>query len=219
MAELLLEVSRGEEVRRLQRNRNAALANQVIILDGKNILPLETKTGIFGKRTKAAVIQFQRDFKLKLVDGKVGDDTRKALAMRVLVIEGSISRNPNPSPVAPKPSPPRPSVTPVVPTPPPANKLWLFQAQPATGLTPPPFFSTAGPSASVVTGQVSFGIVYRTASEGPHWSSGAPFSQVLTARIHLPIRATPSNFRAASHAPTLIRTGDFIPPFLARSCC
>ena len=74
MAELLLEGSRGEEVRRLQRNLNAALANQVIILDGKNILPLETRTGIFGKRTKAAVIQFQRDFKLKLKDGKVGDE-------------------------------------------------------------------------------------------------------------------------------------------------
>jgi hypothetical protein len=175
MAELLLEGSRGEEVRRLQRNLNAALANQVIILDGKNILPLETKTGIFGKRTKAAVIRFQRDFKLKLVDRKVGDDTRKALAMRVLVIEGSISRNPNPSPVAPKPSPRRPSVTPVVPTPPSGNKHWLFQAQPATGLTPPPFFSTAGPSASVVTGQVSFGIVYRTASEGPHWEFGGAF--------------------------------------------
>jgi len=178
MAELLLEGSRGEEVRRLQRNLNAALADQVVILDGKNILPLETKTGIFGKRTKAAVMQFQRDFKLKLVDGKVGDDTRKALAMRVLVIEGTISRNPNPSPVTPQPSPlPRPSVTPVVPTPTPtaANKHWLFQAQPAAGLTPPPFFSTAGPSASVLTGQVSFGIVYRTASEGPHWEFGGAF--------------------------------------------
>ncbi|HKV80726.1 MAG TPA: peptidoglycan-binding domain-containing protein [Candidatus Sulfotelmatobacter sp.] len=178
MAQLLIEGSRGEEVRRLQRNLNAALANQVIIMDGKNILPLETKTGIFGKRTKAAVIQFQSDFKLKLKDGKVGDETRKALAMRVLVIEGSITRNPNPnpSPVAPKPaSPPRPSVTPVVTTPPPANKHWLFQAQPAAGLTPPPFFSTAGPSASVLTGQVSFGIVYRTASEGPHWEFGGAF--------------------------------------------
>jgi hypothetical protein len=92
-----------------------------------------------------------------------------------LVIEGTISRNPNPSPVTPKPAPPRPSVTPVVPTPPPANKHWLFQAQPATGLTPPPFFSTASPSASVVTGQVSFGIVYRTASEGPHWEFGGAF--------------------------------------------
>jgi hypothetical protein len=92
-----------------------------------------------------------------------------------LVIEATISRNPNPSPVTPKPSPPRPSVTPVVPTPPPANKHWLFQAQPATGLTPPPFFSTASPSASVVTGQVSFGIVYRTASEGPHWEIGGAF--------------------------------------------
>jgi len=44
MVELLREGSRGEEVRRLQRNLNAALANQVVILDGKNILPLEMGT-------------------------------------------------------------------------------------------------------------------------------------------------------------------------------
>jgi hypothetical protein len=113
---------------------------------------------------------------LKLIDGKVGDETRKALAMRVLVIEGSISRNPNPIPrPAPKPPQPRPTVTPVVPSPTPANKHWLFQAQPAAGLTPPPFFSTGGPSASVLTGQVAFGIVYRTASEGPHWEFGGAF--------------------------------------------
>jgi peptidoglycan hydrolase-like protein with peptidoglycan-binding domain len=179
MAELLIEGSRGEEVRRLQRNLNVALAGQVVIVDGYNVLPLETQTGIFGKRTKAAVERFQRDFKLKKVDGKVGDETRGALATRVLLIEGTVVRNPNPTPTKPVPPPPTPPpprviVVPPPPTPPPATKSWLFQAQPALGLTPPPFISSSsGPGSSVVQGQVTMGIVYRTASEGPHWEFGA----------------------------------------------
>ena len=187
MAELLIEGSRGEEVRRLQRNLNEAMSGQVILLDGVNILPLETTTGIFGKRTKAAVERFQKDFKLKKVDGKVGDETRKALAMRVMIIEGSISRNPNPpnqpnQPSKPTPQPnqqqPRVIVVPPPPPPPPANTGgWVFQAQPAMGLTPAPFVQSpsGGGGGSILQGQVTMGIVYRTASEGPHWEFGAAF--------------------------------------------
>jgi len=184
MAELLLIGSRGEEVRRLQRNLNAALAGQVVLVDGHNAIPLETQTGIFGKRTKAAVERFQKDYQLKLVDGKVGDETRKALAMRVLVVHGSVTRNANPSPSPgptppPKPTPPKPAPTPPpapqpAPSSSPANKKsWLFQAQPALGITPPPFFSTgSGSGPSILQGQVALGFVYRTASEGPHWEFG-----------------------------------------------
>lgn len=184
MAELLIEGSRGEEVRRLQRNLNVALAGQQVIVDGSNVIPLETQTGIFGKRTKAAVERFQRDFKLKKVDGKVGDETRGALATRVLVIQGTVSRNPTPAPSKPgPPSPPTPQQPRVIvvpppppPPPPPTTTSWLFQAQPALGLTPPPFISSpSGGGGSILQGQVTMGIVYRTASEGPHWEFGAAF--------------------------------------------
>jgi len=175
MAQLLIEGSRGEEVRRLQTNLNAALAETRILLDGRNILPLNTD-GVFGRRTKAAVERFQRDYKLKKIDGKVGDETRKALAMRVLIIKGTVSRKANPVPPSPPlppsppvPPPPRPAPTPVV------QKNWLFQAQPAFGLTPPPFLTTGGSGGSILTGQVALGLVYRTASEGPHWEFGGAF--------------------------------------------
>jgi hypothetical protein len=181
MPEILLQGSRGEEVRRLQRNLNEALKQQQVILDGQNIMPLETKTGIFGRRTKAAVERFQRDYKLKKVDGKVGDETRKALATRVLIIEGSVTRNPNPNQNSnpnqsknQQPSQPRVVVPPpVVPAAAPPVKHWLFQAQPAFGLTPPPFLTTGSSGSSIVTGQLTLGLVYRTASEGPHWEFGA----------------------------------------------
>jgi hypothetical protein len=189
MAEFLIEGSRGEEVRRLQRNLNAALANQTIMLNGQNILPLETQTGIFGKQTKAAVEQFQRDYKLKIVDGKVGGETRKALAMRVLIISGTVSRNPNLSLGLPQlslklpqtslqlPEPGMVVPPPAAPPPTPAahKKSWLFQLQPAVGYTPSPFVSTGSGGSSVVAGQLNLGFVYRTASEGPHWEFGCAF--------------------------------------------
>jgi peptidoglycan hydrolase-like protein with peptidoglycan-binding domain len=185
MAQILIEGSRGEEVRRLQGNLNVALAKQKIILDGQNILPLEPD-GKFGRRTKAAVEAFQRDYKLKKVDGKVGNETRNALAMRVLIISGTVSRNDNPSPgPSPGPSPPSPRPVvppPVVPTPVPLSKNWLFQAQPAFGLTPPPFFPTSSPGSSVLTGQITFGLVYRIASEGPHWEFGGGLQPSFNSR-------------------------------------
>jgi len=176
MAQLLIEGSRGEEVRRLQRNLNAALAGTQIILDGKNILPLDPD-GKFGRLTKAAVYRFQKDYKLRKVDGKVGDETRQALATRVLEISGTVSRNTNPSPVPPQPpNPPTPPTPPQPPGPPKPSpvvqKNWLVQLQPAFGLTPPPFSTTGNSGSSIVTGQVSLGLIYRTASEGPHWEFG-----------------------------------------------
>jgi peptidoglycan hydrolase-like protein with peptidoglycan-binding domain len=182
MAELLLMGSRGEEVKRLQKNLNVALAGQQIFVDGRSIMPLETHSGIFGKNTKAAVERFQRDYKLKLVDGKVGDETRTALAMRVLVITGSITRNPTPPPPPPppnkpantpsnKPAPPPPPPPPAVVQPPPPSGSWVFQAQPAFGITPPPFVGAGSPS-TIYQGQLTAGFVYRTAKEGPHWEFG-----------------------------------------------
>jgi hypothetical protein len=177
MAQLLLKGSRGEEVRRLQKNLNAALGKRPVILDGQNIMPLNPD-GDFGRRTKAAVEAFQTDYKLRKIDGKVGDETRNALATRVLLIQGTISKNNSvpapPSVVTPVRLPP-PVPTPVVPptiVPPPPSKNWLFQVQPAFGLTPPPFIGSGN---SVAQGQVAFGFVYRTAPEGPHWEFGGAF--------------------------------------------
>jgi peptidoglycan hydrolase-like protein with peptidoglycan-binding domain len=188
MPDVLVLGSQGEEVRRLQRNLNAALAKTTVIVDGKNVLPLETKTGIFGAKTKAAVEKFQTDYKLKLVDGKVGDETRRALAMRVLIIRGTVTRDPSPTLTLRQTPPPNlfpkltlPQLKPPVPTPPvsepkPNRPGWLFQLQPATGITPAPFFSTnGGGGGSITTGQLAMGIVYRTKSEGPHWEYGGVF--------------------------------------------
>jgi hypothetical protein len=170
MSELLLLGSRGEEVRRLQVNLNAAIGKKHgrIAEDGK-----------FGQHTREAVIFFQQSFRLKKIDGKVGPETRAALAMRVLLIEGEMSRKmsaptppPRPSP-SPAPNPPKPP-SPPAPTPPtPTASKWLLQLQPAIGLTPPVFVaSPSTPTSSVVSGQLLLGLVYRTATDGPHWEFG-----------------------------------------------
>jgi peptidoglycan hydrolase-like protein with peptidoglycan-binding domain len=70
----------------LATNLNAALAKTRILLDGRNILPLDTDR-VFGRRTKAAVERFQRDYKLKRIDGKVGDETRNARVLSVSLRE------------------------------------------------------------------------------------------------------------------------------------
>ena len=176
MAQLLIQGSRGEEVRRLQKNLNAALCNRPVIVDGKNIMPLDAD-GDFGRLTKAAVIAFQSDYKLRKIDGKVGDETRNALATRVLVITGTITRNNQvpPPPPSPRPVQPQPTPSPIVPPviiPPSPSKNWLFQAQPAAGLTPPPWLGSGG---AIWQGQVALGLVYRTASDGPHWEFGGAF--------------------------------------------
>jgi peptidoglycan hydrolase-like protein with peptidoglycan-binding domain len=167
MADILREGSHGEEVRRLQVNLNAAIGKRygLLVPDGK-----------FGRLTKLAVERFQKDFRLKWVDGIVGPETRAALATRVLMIQGEITRtSPTPpSPPKPRPAPPKPPAPPGPPTPTPAApaRPFLIQLQPAFGLTPPPFVASAPGQKSIVTGQLALGIVYRTASEGPHWEFG-----------------------------------------------
>lgn len=76
--------SQGEDVRRLQASLNAAL--------GKHYTHI-AETGVYDESTKNAVIFFQRHFRLKMIDGKAGDEVRGALATRVVVITGTISRN------------------------------------------------------------------------------------------------------------------------------
>jgi len=194
MAEILRQGSRGAEVRRLQKNLNAAIGRRhgTIAVDG-----------IFGPKTKRAVEHYQRDFRLKAVDGIVGPETRTALATRVLIIEGNMSRSDSPPPTSatssPPPSPPRPPpasapvtaptpIGPPTPTSPPASPF-LVQLQPAFGLTPPPFVSRSPapappgpPPSTLVAGQLAFGIVYRTASDGPHWEFGGAFQPSFNSR-------------------------------------
>src|ERR1700675_2857626 len=168
MAEILRHGSRGAEVRRLQKNLNAAIGRRhgMIAVDG-----------IFGPQTKRAVEHYQRDFQLKAVDVIVGPEPRTALATRVLIIQANMSRSsapppPLPSPTAPTPpSPPQPtpagppvSPPPPIPPPPPPSppaSPFLVQLQPAFGLTPPPFVSRSpapappGPAPStLVAGQL-----------------------------------------------------------------
>jgi peptidoglycan hydrolase-like protein with peptidoglycan-binding domain len=100
MPEILQQGSRGEEVRRLQINLNAAIGRRYGYLntDGK-----------FGPLTKQAVERYQRDFKLKFIDGIVGPETRNALATRIFLIEGTMSRTETqPQPPTPPPQPPTP---------------------------------------------------------------------------------------------------------------
>jgi hypothetical protein len=173
MSETLLLGSRGEEVRRLQVNLNAALSG---FIDRGDMKALDTD-GKFGPHTRDAVILFQQQFHLKWIDGKVGPETRGALATRVVLIKGSMTRNMVMPPPAPQPPPSPPPNPPQPPTPPtPARPVqtaskFLLQLQPAFGLTPPAFVATS-PTATVVSGQFQIGIVYRTAAEGPHWEFG-----------------------------------------------
>ena len=178
MPELLREGSRGEEVRRLQHNLNAALGKRFHV----------PENGVFGPRTKAAVLEFQRHFRLKKKDGLVGDETRDALATRLAIISGTIGINPNYRPrslsfglgkLQLDPALVAAFSSPYVPPPqaPTAKKSpWLFQAQPQLMLTPPPFLfhdPMKGPAPGfILSGAVSVGLVYRTAAEGPHWEFG-----------------------------------------------
>jgi len=186
MPEVLRQGSRGEEVRRLQKNLNAAIGRRYGTI---------AADGIFGPRTKQAVERYQKDFQLKAVDGIVGPETRTALATRVLIIEGTMSRSnssPAPNPAAQTATPaPVTAPTPIGPqqsTDPPASPF-LLQLQPAFGVTPPPFASRSpaptppGPAPStIIAGQLALGIVYRTASEGPHWEFGGAFQPSFNSR-------------------------------------
>jgi hypothetical protein len=89
--------------------------------------------GKFGGHTRDAVILFQKQFHLKMIDGKVGNETRRALATRVLLLEGSMTRNIATPPPPPQPSPSPPPNPPQPPTPPtpapstPTASRWLLQ--------------------------------------------------------------------------------------------
>ena len=76
--------SKGEDVRRVQASLNAALGKHYRHID---------ENGVYDQATMDAVLFFQRHFRLSMKDGKVGDETRRALATRVVVISGTISRN------------------------------------------------------------------------------------------------------------------------------
>lgn len=76
--------SKGDDVLRVQKSLNEALKKQY------QHIP---ETGVYDQATKDAVIFFQRHFRLKGIDGEVGDETRAALATRVVVITGTIGRN------------------------------------------------------------------------------------------------------------------------------
>jgi hypothetical protein len=182
MPEILMAGSRGEEVRRLQVNLNAAI--------GKKYGAIETD-GKFGPHTKAAVERFQRGFRLHKVDGIVGPETRAALATRILLIQGEMSRAgppppnpPAPPPPKPRPAPPRPPAPPNPPAPKPAPPAspFLIQLQPAFGFTPPPFAPKVPGNSTLIAGQLAIGLVYRTASEGPHWEFGGNFQPSFNSR-------------------------------------
>ncbi len=185
--QMLRHGDRGEEVRRLQHNLNIAIGSRY------GFLP---ENGIFGPRTEQAVRHFQRDFRLRSTNGVVGPETRQAMATRVLIVSGSITRRIPAKPrslsfnlpplqlrtdllgsgaaTAAQPAPtnqPAPILTLA-----PQKSHWLVQAQPQFMLTPPPFAfydPQRGPAPDyILSGAVSAGFIYRTASEGPHWEFG-----------------------------------------------
>lgn len=83
---LLKQGVQGPEVRELQAALNA------LGYRSANGQPLETQSGVFGQQTDHAVREFQRAHGLEPVDGKVGSDSRAALAQaaqRPLVSEAT----------------------------------------------------------------------------------------------------------------------------------
>jgi hypothetical protein len=186
--------SKGEDVRRVQVNLNAAL--------GKRFRHI-AETGVFDQNTRDAVLSFQRYFCLT-IDGEVGDETRRALATRVVVITGTISRNfgywpratsfgagklqldPNlfitdgdiviPRPLFSSSGSASGSSSPTTVASAPAKSHWLFQAQPQQQVTLPPLvFPNPGSGrapGTISSGVISAGFVYRTAADGPHGEFG-----------------------------------------------
>jgi peptidoglycan hydrolase-like protein with peptidoglycan-binding domain len=73
---ILRQGSQGPEVQQLQTTLNA------LGYRGANDQPLETRSGMFGRETDHALRDFQRAHGLE-VDGKIGPDTRAALARTV----------------------------------------------------------------------------------------------------------------------------------------
>ena len=155
--------STGAEVRALQHALNARpyIINMI-------------EDGIFGPLTEGAVRSFQRRVHL-IEDGVVGPKTEAMLWTRVVFAE-TIIRLPvgNPPPVTfARPTLTGGSITQGAPTAPPSSAgfvqqvgvggqvalaPWLIRPLPAPGT----------PSAPIWSGLISYALVYRTASSGPH---------------------------------------------------
>jgi len=175
---------RGEEVRRLQHNLNVAIGRRFGWL---------VEDGVFDPKTERAVRIFQQVFRLITVDGIVGQETRTALATRVLLINGAITRalsaEVSPSGSSNQPQSPKPQPQPKPPSTAPSEDssnppscglkkpAWLVQGQPAFILTPAPwaFYDPqhgSKPENSIYTGALQLGLVYQTSTEGPNWQFG-----------------------------------------------
>jgi len=185
--------SKGEDVRRIQVNLNAALRKRFRHIQ---------ESGVFDQDTKDAVLFFQRHFRLKMKDGKVGDETRDALATRVAVITGTISRNFGYQPraasfgvgklhldpdlfitdgnvIIPRPlfsSSGSTASSPAAAASEQAKSNWLFQVQGQQQVALPPLVFPhpgSGPMPGTISsGAISVGFVYRTAADGPHGEFG-----------------------------------------------
>lgn len=185
--------SKGKDVRQVQANLNAALGSRY-----RHI----AETGVYDQATMDAVLFFQRNFRLTMKDGKVGDETRRALATRVVVISGTISRNYNfryrpraasfgvgklhldpdlfitgGDTVIPRQLfPSSVSSSGLTAAAAPAKSHWLFQVQPQQQVNLPPLVfpnPASGPAPGAISsGAISVGFVYRTAADGPHAEFG-----------------------------------------------
>lgn len=199
---LLVLGSKGEDVRKVQANLNAAL--------GSHYRHIE-ESGDYDQATVDAVYFFQRHFRLTMIDGKVGDEVRRALATRVVVISGTISRNYNsgnfnsgyrprassfgvgklqldpdlfvtdgdtviPRPLFPSSASSSGITTGTAAVAAPAKSHWLFQIQPQQQVNLPPLVFPnpgSGPAPRAISsGAISLGFVYRTAADGPHGEFG-----------------------------------------------
>jgi len=164
MSTYLRRGSSGTKVRALQHALNA---RPYISLD---------EDGQFGPNTEAAVKAFQRRVRLD-ADGVVGPKTDALLWSRALIanvrVQAPVTGLGTPrSPSLPPPLPPAPP--PGAPNAPPSTGAGFIQQVSVGGqisLTPwlvSPAPSPGSPTAPIWSGVISYALVYRTKSEGPH---------------------------------------------------
>ena len=163
MATYLRRGSSGSKVKALQHALNA---RPYISLD---------EDGQFGPATEHAVKDFQHRVRLD-PDGVVGPKTDALLWSRALIanvrVQAPVTAVPQTSPSVPPPLPPAPP--PGAPTAPPATGAGFIQQVSVGGqislapwlVSPRP--SPGTPAAPIWSGVVSYALVYRTKSEGPH---------------------------------------------------
>ena len=196
MSNFLVWGSTGPQVAKLQKVLNQRIRNPHLRIP-------EQQFGIFGPKTDAAVRDFQHSNKLK-VDGIVGPRTWNALLTRVILFDATVKRKVplNPTPGTPSPSgPPPPGAgrqgpsspgTPhgaaaAQPAPAAAGST-VLQIQPGGQYAAQPWVFS-GPRGStrpgeVWSGQVSLGLVYRTADKGPHIEFGPSLQLGVNSRSH-----------------------------------